>query len=56
MDMDDKNNAIWLIVAVALGLFAYSLVGIFVNGFQMYKIYPLILGAVNLIAIYLLKR
>ncbi|MBN1897029.1 MAG: hypothetical protein JW789_04915 [Candidatus Aenigmarchaeota archaeon] len=54
--MDDKNRAIWLIAAVALGLFAYSLVGIFVNGFQMYKLYPLILGAVNLIAIYFLRK
>ncbi len=52
----DDNNAIWLVVAVALGLFAYSLVGIFVNGFQAYKLYPLVLGIVNLIAVYLLKR
>ncbi|MFC2135650.1 hypothetical protein ACFLTH_13630 [Bacteroidota bacterium] len=54
--MDKNNTAIWLIVAVALGLFAYSLVSIFVNGFQMYKLYPLILGVINLIAIYLLKK
>ena len=39
--MNDKNTAIWLILAVALGLFAYSLVSIFVNGFQAYKLYKL---------------
>jgi hypothetical protein len=56
INMDHKNTAIWLIVAVTLGLFAFSLVGIFVNGFLMYKLYPLILGLINLIAIYFLKK
>jgi len=54
--MGNKNTALWLIIAVALGLFAYSLVSILVNGFQMYELYALILGAVNLIAVYLLKK
>jgi|GEM_PF-1470458 hypothetical protein len=48
--MDNKDTAIWLIIAVALGLFAFSAVSIFVNGFRMYKLYPFILGVVNLIA------
>jgi len=54
--MDNKNTAIWLIVAVTLGLFSFSLVSIFVNGFQMYKLYPLILGLINLTNIYFLKK
>jgi len=44
-----------IIVAVALGLFAYSLVSIFVNVFQMYKLYPFALGVINSIVFYMLK-
>ncbi|MBW2978368.1 hypothetical protein KY331_05985 [Candidatus Woesearchaeota archaeon] len=51
-----KRIALWLIAAVALGLLAYSLVSIFVNGFKMYKLYPLSLGVINLIAFYMLKK
>ena len=54
--MDNKDMAICLIISVALGLFAYSLASILANGFQMYKLYTLILGVVNLIAVYLLKK
>ncbi|MBW2995282.1 hypothetical protein KY312_02935 [Candidatus Woesearchaeota archaeon] len=54
--MEEKNIALWLIVAVAFGLFAYSLVSIFVNGFKMYKLYTLALGVINLIAFYMLKK
>lgn len=54
--MKNRDMAIWLIVAVALGLFAFSLVSIFVNGFKMYKLYPLVLGFVNLAAVYMLKK
>ena len=50
------NNALWLIVAVALGLFAFSLVGIAVNGFSLYLLYPLILGIINLVAFAMLRR
>jgi len=54
--MKEQNTALWLIIAVALGLFAYSLVSIFVNGFKMYKLYPLALGVINLIALFMLKK
>ena len=54
--MKNQNIALWLILAVALGLFTYSLVSIFVNGFKMYKLYPLALGVINLIAFYMLKK
>jgi hypothetical protein len=48
--------ALWLILAVALGLFAYSLTAIFVNGFKMHLLYPLALGIINLIAFFMLKK
>jgi hypothetical protein len=54
--MGDKNTALWLIVAVAFGLFAFSLTSIIANGFQLYKLYTLILGIINLIAAYLIKN
>jgi len=56
MLMVKKNNALWLIVAVALGLFAYSLTAIFVNGFKWYLLYPLVLGIINLVAFFYLKK
>ncbi len=54
--MSNKNNALWLILAVALGLFAFSLVSIFVNGFKAYKLYLIGLGIINLIAFFMLKK
>ncbi len=54
--MNNKNMGVLLIIAVALGLFAFSSVSIFVNGFKMYKIYPLLLGFVNLVAVYYLYK
>ena len=54
--MKKQNIALLLIIAVALGLFAFSLVSIFVNGFKMYKLYPLALGVVNLIVFYILIK
>jgi hypothetical protein len=48
--------ALWLILAVALGLFAYSLTAIFVNGFKMHLLYPLLLGIINLIVFFMLKK
>ena len=42
--------------AVALGLFAYSLTAIFVNGFKWYLLYPLVLGIINLVAFFYLKK
>jgi hypothetical protein len=54
--MDKKNTALWLIVAVALGLFAFSFTAILVNGFRTYMLYPALLGIVNLVAFYLLRR
>ena len=47
---------LWLILAVALGLFAYSLVSIIINGFAWYKLYPIILGIVNLTAMWMLGK
>jgi len=54
--MKRQNAVLWLIIAVALGLIAYSLTAIFVNGFRAYSLYPLLLGIVNLIAFYMLKK
>jgi hypothetical protein len=54
--MSTANNALWLIVAVALGLMAYSLVGIAANGFQMHMLYPLLMGFVNLAAFFMLRK
>jgi len=54
--MKNNETALWLIVAVALGLFAYSLTSIIMNGFRFYMVYPLLLGIVNLIAIWLLRK
>ena len=54
--MDNKNIGLWLIVAVALGLFAFSFTSIIVNGFRAYMIYPVLLGIVNLVAFYFLRR
>jgi len=54
--MKPKSNALWLILAVALGLFAYSFDGIFVNGFKMHLLYPLTLGVINLLALFMLKK
>jgi len=51
-----NNVGLWLIVAVAMGLFAFSIVSIIVNGFDLYKLYPLILGIVNLVAFFLIKK
>jgi len=54
--MKNKETALWLVVAVALGLFAFSLTSIIMNGFRFYMVYPLLLGIVNLIAIWLLRK
>ena len=54
--MSNKSNALWLIVAVALGLMAYSLVGIAVNGFNPHLLYPLLMGLVNLAAFFMLRK
>lgn len=54
--MNKKEYALWLILAVALGLFAYSLTAIFVNGYKMHLLYPLLVGVVNLIAFFMLKK
>lgn len=51
-----KNNALWLIVAVALGLMAYSIVAITVNGFNLHLLYPLLMGFVNLAAFFMLRK
>ncbi len=50
------ENALWLVLAVALGLFAYSSTAIAVNDFKVYLLYPTILGIVNLVALWLLKK
>jgi uncharacterized membrane protein YvlD (DUF360 family) len=50
------ENALWLVLAVALGLFAYSFTAIAVNGFNPYLLYPVILGIVNLVALWMLKK
>lgn len=54
--MKNKDNALWLVAAVALGLFAYSLTSIFVNGFRWHLLYPLLLGVINLAALWMLKK
>jgi putative effector of murein hydrolase len=54
--MKNNETALWLIVAVALGLFAYSLTSILFNGFRFYMAYPLLLGIVNLLAFWLLRK
>jgi len=54
--MKNINTALWLVIAVALGLFVYSLTAIFVNGFRWYLLYPLLLGIVNLVAFFMLKK
>jgi hypothetical protein len=50
------ENALWLVLAVALGLFAYSSTAIIVNGFNLHLLYPIILGIVNLVALWMLKK
>jgi hypothetical protein len=50
------KNGEWLIVIVAMGLLAYSLTGIAVNGFQMHLIYPVMLAAVNLAAFWMIRK
>jgi putative effector of murein hydrolase len=50
------KNALWLVLAVALGLFAYSLTAVFVNGFNWHLLYPLLLGIINLVAFFMLKE
>ena len=53
--MNVKNGE-WLVVIVALGLLAYSLTGMAVNGFQMHLLYPVILAAVNLAAFWMIRK
>ena len=48
--------ALWLVAAVALGLFAYSLTAILFNGYSVHMLYPLLLGGINLDAFYALKK
>ncbi len=50
------SNGEWLVVIVALGLLAYSLTGIIVNGFQMHLLYPIILAALNLVAFWMIRK
>ena len=50
------RNALWLILAVSLGLFSFSGTAITMNGFQLYMVYPVILGIVNLVAFWLLRE
>ena len=50
------KNGLWLILAVSLGLFAYSLTGIIVNGFNLHLAYPLLMGLVNLVAFFMLRK
>lgn len=50
------KNALWFVLAVSLGLFAYSLTAIIVNGFRAHMLYPLILGVINIAAFFMLKR
>lgn len=49
--MKEIPSSGWLVLAVALGLFAYSIVSVVVNGFGWYKLYPFALGLVNLVAL-----
>jgi hypothetical protein len=50
------RNGLWLVLAVALGLIAYSLTAIFVNGFNWHLLYPLLLGIINLAAFFWLRK
>jgi hypothetical protein len=54
--MDNNKTANWLIIAVALGLFAFSGSSMYVNGFRFYLMYPVFLGIINLAAIWLMKK
>lgn len=45
----------WLVIGVALGLFAFSGTAIAANGFQMYMAYPMVLGIINLLAVWMMK-
>jgi putative effector of murein hydrolase len=54
--MINMKTTLWLVLAVALGLFAYSLTAIFVNGFNWHLLYPLLLGIVNLAAFFMLRQ
>jgi hypothetical protein len=50
------ENALWLVLAVALGLFAYSFTAIVVNGFNAHLLYPIILGVINIVALWMLRK
>lgn len=54
--MDEKNVALWLVLIVALGLFAYGGVAILANGFNAHLVYPLSLGVINVAAFSMLKK
>lgn len=45
----------WLILAVSLGLFTYSLTAILTNGYKQYLLYPILLAIINIIALLFLK-
>lgn len=54
--MESTDTGRWLVLAVALGLFAFGFTAIFVNGFQPYMLYTILLGIVNLFALFLMRK
>ncbi len=50
------ENSHWLVLAAGLGMITYASTGIAVNGFSMHLLYPVIMGLLNLLAVWMLRK